>query len=117
MKKINKKANLVTSVFLIAVVTLVILTILFEAFAVIMPLAQDSGDNLNESNQCVNNAGGFWNTTQERCTVEEGSGTILQTAPGAVPLNALFSGTGIVFIVIMAALLILVVKGLLGKKK
>lgn len=79
----NKKGNLQTGVLQNAILGLVLLVVLFQLYANLVPEAQSAGDQLNAS---------------------------------GVPLGALFSGQGIVFVIIMASLIILVVKSFLPGK-
>jgi len=72
----NKKAQLRTGVLQTAILALVLLTVLFQLYADLVPTAQAAGNSLNSS---------------------------------GVPLGNLFVGDGIVFLIIMAALIILVV--------
>lgn len=84
MQHLNKKAKLNTSMLNTAILAIVLVTILFELYADLMPVAQAAGDTLNAS---------------------------------GVPLGSLFVGTGIVFLIIMAALIILVVKSFMPSGK
>lgn len=73
----NKKAKLGTGVLHTAILAIVLLVVLFQLYAQLVPTAQTAGDTLNQS---------------------------------GVPLGSLFASGGIVFLIIMAALIILVVK-------
>lgn len=66
-----------------AILGIVLLVVLFQLYAQLMPTAQDAGNDLNSS---------------------------------GVPLGNLFTGGGVVFIIIMAALIVLVVKSFMPKK-
>ena len=77
----SKKGNLNTGVLTTAILALILLVVLFQLYASLVPEAQASGDALNAS---------------------------------GVPLGGLFVGSGIVFVIIMASLIILVVKSFLG---
>lgn len=76
-----KRGVLNTGVLTSAILALILLVVLFQLYASLVPEAQASGDTLNAS---------------------------------GVPLGGLFTGQGIVFVIIMAALIILVVKSFLG---
>lgn len=103
-----------------AVVGIVILVILFVAYSVIVPEAQTAGNALNSSNQCAS-AGCHFNVSN---TIN-GSCAATSTTPnstcadfaGNIPLAGLFSGTGVVFVIIMAVLIITIVKSYLKSKK
>jgi hypothetical protein len=73
----DKKGKLSTSLLQTAILALVLVTVLFQLYADLVPTAQAAGDTLNSS---------------------------------GVPMGSLFAGSGIVFLIIMAALIILVVK-------
>ena len=74
------QGKLTTGKLSVAILAIVLLTVMFQLSADIVPVAQEAGDSLNAS---------------------------------GVPLGNLFVGTGIVFLIIMAALIILVVKAFL----
>jgi len=80
-----KGSKLGTGVINTAILSIVLLVVLFQLYASLMPTAQAAGDELNDS---------------------------------GVPLGTLFTSGGVVFVIIMAALVILVVKSFMpgGKK-
>ena len=78
--KMAKKGALQAGILNSAILGLVLLVVLFQLYAELMPEAQAAGDDLNQS---------------------------------GVPLGSLFAASGIVFVIIMAALIILVVKAFL----
>ena len=84
MKKFMKKGGLQSGILNTAILSIVLLVVLFELYAELMPEAMDAGDTLNES---------------------------------GVPLGTLFVSGGIVFLIIMAALIILVVKSFMPGSK
>ncbi len=73
----GKRGILNNSTLNSAILGIVLLVVLFQLYAELIPEAQAAGDTLNQS---------------------------------GVPLGNLFVGTGIVFVIIMAALIILVVR-------
>ncbi len=75
--KKSKTGALATGILNSAILALVLLVVLFQLYAQLLPEAQAAGDTLNAS---------------------------------GVPLGGLFVGSGVVFVIIMAALIILVVK-------
>lgn len=79
----NKTGKLGTSMINSAILGIVLLVVLFQLYAQLVPEAQSAGDTLNES---------------------------------GVPLGALFTSNGVVFIIIMAALVIVVVRSFMKKK-
>ena len=114
--KLHKKGKLNFNILNSAVLVIVILVVLFSAYAAIVPEAQTAGDSMGDSDvctaaACTYNASGSpstcqWNTTNtSECPNDY----------DYIPLSGLFSGTGVVFVVVMAALLVLVVKSFLTK--
>lgn len=80
--KRSKNGRLGTSVLNTAILAIVLLVILLELYAQLVPEAQAAGDSLNAS---------------------------------GVPLGNLFTSQGVIFVIIMAALIILVVNAFLPK--
>lgn len=80
----SKDAKITTGVLNTAILAIVLLVVLFQLYAQLIPEAQSAGDTLNAS---------------------------------GVPLGTLFVGSGIVFVIIMAALVILVVKSFMPSGK
>ncbi len=78
--KKSKKGVLAPGILNQAILGLVLLVVLFQLYAQLVPEAQAAGNSLNAS---------------------------------GVPLGSLFVGSGIVFVIIMAALVILVVRSFL----
>lgn len=106
-----------------AILAIILIVVLFQSYAEIMPEAQDSGDTLGDEYQCETAASTtcFYNASRAiACTEnnETAGDTTVCTSYEAIPLGGVFSGTGVIFVVVMAALLILVVKAFLhgGKK-
>ncbi len=79
--KSSKRGAITNNTLTSAILGIVLLVVLFQLYATLVPEAQAAGDDLNAS---------------------------------GVPLGNLFVGTGIVFVIIMAALVILVVKSFMG---
>ena len=82
MKRLNKTGKLSTSMVNTAILAIVLLTVLFQLYAQLVPEAQTAGNTLNAS---------------------------------GVPLGSLFTGNGVVFVIIMAALIIVVVRSFMTK--
>lgn len=112
--------KLQTSVVSYAIIGIIILTVLFSVYAAMMPTAQTAGNRFNDSATC-SAAGGVYctNLTPNDCytacrnNVSASSPVI---AYNSIPLNTIFSGTGVVFVLVMAALLIIVIKAFISKK-
>lgn len=83
MYKLMKKGGLRPGILQTAILSIVLLVVLFQLYSELVPEAQASGDTLNES---------------------------------GVPLGNLFVSGGIVFLIIMAALIVLVVKSFMPGK-
>ena len=84
MRKMNRKGKLNTGVLNTAILAIILLVVLFQIYAELVPEAQTAGDTLNAT---------------------------------GVPLGGLFTSEGVVFVIIMAALLILVVKAFMPGTK
>lgn len=115
MKLLNfKRGNLTQQTIGVAVTAIVLLVVLFQLYATLVPEAQAAGDSLGNAASCVNE-GGFFNTTQTAClTNSSPTGTTISFS--TIPLAGLFSGTGVVFVIIIAALIVLVVRSFLTSK-
>jgi len=99
-----------------AILAIVLLVVLFQLYAELIPEAQASGNALNDSNLC-GSAGCVYNASNAQvCQVAVGNFAGCGQTATSIPLSSLFAGTGIVFIIIMAALLILVVLAFMPSK-
>jgi len=119
--KLNKKGKLTTNTLNTVVLGIVILVVLFASYAAIIPDAQTAGDSMNDSIRCVDVGCVYTAATPAAsltCINGTGAGNITcQEQAQSIPLSGLFSGTGVVFVIVMAALLILVVKGFMSSNK
>ena len=77
MDDMKKKGKLSTAMLNSAILAIVLLVVIFQLYATLIPTAQTAGNTLNSS---------------------------------GVPLGSLFLSDGVVFIIIMAALVVLIVK-------
>lgn len=120
MAKISTKA--INSVIL----TIVVIIVLFSAYAELVPEAVTAGSGMNDSLRCAE-VGCAWNTSStwlaidgaQECAINaspEGNSTMCPNTY-TVPLSGFFSAGGVVFMIVMAALIILIVQGLLKKKE
>ncbi len=118
----SKDGKLNQAVINTAILVIVLLVVLFQIYAAVIPEAQAAGNSLNDSNQCAS-AGC---ATRANSTIPFACVTNVQANltdavacpnPNSIPLSGLFSGTGIVFIIIMAALFILVIRGFMKAGK
>ena len=120
----SKKGGLSPKFINAAVIAIVVLVVLFSIYAAVIPEAQTAGNSLNVSNQCISN-GCFYNTTgvnsslaDPKCLATAGDqGASCATVTKAIPFAGLFSGTGVVFVIVMAAMMIVVVRSYLNKGK
>ena len=112
---INKKAKLNQTILNTALLGIVLLVVLFQIYANIIPDAQSAGDTMGDSARC-SAAGGFYNISQNLCLNGTTPADTAVVSYSAIPLSGLFSGTGVVFIIIMAALVVLIVKSYVSKK-
>lgn len=115
----SKTAKINASVIEKAIMSLIVLVVLFVAYGTIMPTAQSAGNSMNQSNQCTA-AGCTWNSSItlscRNATGNESATSTCASGQHVVPLSGLFSGTGVVFLIVMIALILLVVKSYLPKK-
>lgn len=130
IKKLNllkSKAGTISPVVInTAIIALIVIVVLFLIYATVLPEAQTAGDSMNASNRCADvgcsfNASGSPNATINDDLCLSGSANSNITCGStksfaALPLSGLFSGTGVVFVIVMAALIILIVKAYLKKQ-
>lgn len=114
-KRVGKSGRLGAKVVNSAVVVLIIVTVLFATYAAIIPEAQSAGDSFGDVDRC-SGAGGFFNSSQDLCLNGTSPADTAQVPFNGTPLSALFSSTGVVFVVVMAGLLIILLRALLTKK-
>ena len=113
----SQKANLNPKIVGVVVVLLVLLTVILLIYSVLVPEAQTAGDSLNASNQCNDNGCFFNASSAPNCQANQTNTSIACTLGGAspIPLASLFSSTGVIFVIIMAALLIVLLLAFLPK--
>lgn len=103
-----------------AVIGIVVILVLFNAYAAIVPDAQDSGDEMTNDARCTT-AGGIYctNLTPTGCyALVEGCNTSMSGVHySRIPLGDLFSDSGVVFVLVMSGLLLVGVKGFIAKGK
>lgn len=105
-------SNIITA----AVSTIVVLIVLFTAYSTIVPTAGTAGDDLGDEARC-GDVGCFYNSSAtETCSLNSTEQTTACGSNYQVPLSGLFSSSGVIFIIIMSALLIVIVKGIMTKK-
>ena len=104
-----------------AIMGILIIVVLFNIYAAIVPEAQTAGTDLTDAGICVD-VGCFWNETHgalftgnTSCQVSSELKNETCSSDYTIPLGNLFNSSGIVFLVIMVALLIIVLRGYLKK--
>lgn len=105
----------------IAILALVIITVLFSLLGDLMPEAMDAGDNMNETTLCAleNSAVGScnWNGSTDTCDYNSTNHThVCEGNYEAIPLSGLFSGTGVVILIVMASFFIMIIASFMGRK-
>lgn len=115
MLKLKNKAQLKSNILQTAILGLVLLVVLFQLYSELVPEAQGAGNTLGDAARC-SEAGGFFNTSQSACLTNSSPEGLTQSFD-AIPLAGLLSGTGVVFVIIMAALVVLVVRSFLKGDK
>ena len=105
----------------VAILTIVVIVVIFTAYAEIVPEAQEASGNMTDQGVCEA-AGCLYNTSNtavpHNCQVnssDTGECT-LDDESDYFPLQGLFAADGILFLVIMAGLVVLVVRGVMAKK-
>lgn len=105
-----------------AIILIVLLTVAFFIWGSIVPEAQIGGNALNDTNLCQAE-GCFYNTSglpspgdpdggSAFCETGVATNLSCATFAGSIPLSGLFSGDGVVFVIIMAALFLAVLAGI-----
>ena len=116
----NKSAKLSGKIVTAIILGLVVLVVLFNIYAEVVPEAQTAGDSMGDEIRCAE-VGCAWNTSAlvtEDCAINsspEGNATACPYEYG-IPLSSLFSGTGVIFIIIMSMFVIFVVRSYLKQK-
>jgi len=118
----NKSAKLSGNVVQTIILGLVVLVVLFNIYATIMPEAESAGDELGDAARCIEvgcayNATDTWLESGYACAVNsspEGNATACGSSY-EVPLSGLFASGGIIFIIVMAMFAIMIVKSYISK--
>lgn len=111
----NKKGKLTRQTVISGMILLIITVILFSVYASLIPEAQSAGNELGDASRCATD-GGYWNITLDGCYTNTSTTAVAYDYSG-VPLSSLFSGSGMVFLIIMAGLVMLIVTSIFPKKK
>lgn len=98
-------------------VTLLVIVVLFSAYAAITPDVQTSGDSLNASNRCESVGCVYNDTYTVECRNNISVESIgCQADAQSIPLSGFFGSNGIVFLIVMAMLIVLVVRSVWNNK-
>lgn len=111
-------ASKVNSAIQAGMIALVVLVVIFETYAVVVPEAQSASSAMNDSQRCTD-AGGYYCTTGGNCTnnATNACGFATLVSYQSIPLNGLVNGTGAVYVIVMAGLLVVVFRSFLKKGK
>lgn len=117
MEHFNKKAQVkLTPAITVAVTVIITVIVLFAIFADLVPEAASAGDQLGDANTC-SAAGGFFNTSQSACLNGTSPADTATVAFDAIPLGSIFSGTGIIILLLMVSLFLSVLGLVLGRRR
>ena len=117
MKLGKKGKKLTTGMVQSAILALVIIIVLFGVYAAMVPEAQTAGDSLNDSSRCAD-VNCYWNSSDIDCYDDNVTSEVACTeSASSLPLASLFGGSGIVFVILMAMLLIVVIVSLFKSGK
>ncbi len=112
----NKKGQIGKRINAIIIVILTIV-ILFQIFEALVPEAQSAGTQLGDAQRC-SDAGGSFNETQSACLNGTNPADTLVVSFNSIPINSLFSSSGVVILLLMVGLFIIVLRSVLpGSKK
>lgn len=105
----NKTGKFDAKTVNVAIMTIIVIAALLSIYAAVVPTGQSAGDDLADSGQCTSQ-GGYWNDTQATCYNTSDINAQAEQAFREVPIGNLFGGNGIVFLLLMVALFILIVR-------
>ena len=120
IKKLGRKGKLTVQSMTTAMIAIVLVVVVFLVYAGVMPEATAAGDSMNNSATCAD-VGCWYNSTSDYCqynsTHSDNESFACSRPTAIIPLSSLFGGTGLVFVLVMAALFILVIRSFLKGKK
>ena len=112
----NKKAKISTALLNSLFLGLIVIVVLFQVYAAVIPSTQTGGDAMGSASRCAAE-GYIWNTSDLDCRLDTiDNATVIGTGVYDVPLSSLLVSGGVVFTIIMAALIILIVKSAMTSK-
>lgn len=117
----TKKGNLTMSKGLATAITaIILLVVVLYIYAGIIPTATAAGASMNDTARCVSAGGAYCtNLTTPYCyDACRAVGDSTAVAYSRIPLSGLFNTSGVIFIIVMAALILAIVLAFLpGHKK
>lgn len=105
-----------TSIITATIITIITVVLILNIYSEVVPEAISSGNQMNDSQICES-ASCYYNDATSVCQVNSTNTTGCENSYKYIPLGGLFSGSGIVFIIIMGALLITLVMSFISKNK
>lgn len=113
--------NKLNSAIMVGVAALITLVVVFNVYSELVPEAQEAADSMNVSQRCAA-VGCTYNETDNLQTTSDCRNNISAEAVDCgsiyeIPLSGLLSGSGMIFIIIMAALLIIIVRSFIKGKQ
>ena len=115
--KNNKKGKISTGFVNTVILAIILITVLFQVYAEVIPEAQTASESMNNSQVCV--AGGCYYNASYGCQYNstfQDNATYRCAIRGEGSFIPLSGTLGITYVIIMAALLILIVKSTMNKK-
>lgn len=99
-----------------AIVVIISVVVLFLVFSSLVPEAQTAGDSLGDAQAC-STAGGFFNTSQSACLNGTGIADTGVVGFEGIPLSGIFSGSGIIILLLMVTLFLGILKLVMPSRK
>lgn len=112
----NKKAQQFRQRINVIVGIIITIVVLFSLFQTLVPEAQSAGNQLSDATRC-SDAGGFLNATQALCLNGSNQEDTTVVAFSAIPIASIFSGTGVVILLLMVFLLLLILGMVLPRRR
>ena len=112
----NKKGKFSVAIMNTIFLSIILIVVLFQVYAAVIPETQTGGDAMSSASRCAAE-GYIWNTSDLDCRLDTiDNATVIGTGVYDVPLSSLLVSGGVVFTIIMAALLVLVIKSSMNSK-
>ena len=113
----NKKGKIGMNFVNTVVLTIILITVLFQVYAEVIPEAQTASSGMNDSQICVA-ASCAYNASYgcQYNSTFQGNATFQCSIQGSDSFIPLSGTLGVTYVIIMAALLVLIVKSSMGTK-